>query len=319
MKTLFTLFFPILILTSVSFSQTHSSSPTPAPLTGQERDFLKPPIDKDFVASSRIKQVVISDVSATKRPTGDEELLNFDDEGRLAGIVTIEKRDTSKVHAFNYSSNGNLFKETHENRRWRQCVRRSYRLNRDETFLQGKSYEMQGDDAVMLLDTRRYQYEDGKIAKILVLSGGKVTKTHTFAYDDLRRLSQERTEKEGGGLIYTVDYTYNEASQLTEVKRVDHMRGKRSEVFQYVYDAEGRLAETKWLQNAKLKTNFKYVYDEESKLSEIRYETQQGMRRIRGRQLVDYQAYSQEELDALLRAREAQEAKNKAKLADAKR
>lgn len=301
MKATFTLIAFSTLLTFSAFSQTQKT----VPQIGQERDFLVPPIDHAFISGSRIKQVTIKDVSFSKRPTGNEELLQFDDKGRLEGLVKIQKQDTSEVLAYGYSPSGNLCREDRENRRWKQNVRRNYRLNRDATFLQGKSYEMQGGDAVMLLDTRRFQYKDGQLAKIFILAEGEIAQTNYFRYDDMRRLVQERTENADGSLAFSVDYTYNEASQLLKVQRVDHMRSKRSETFNYSYDDSGKLAEASWLKNNKLETTFTYVYGEDEQLVEIRYETLQGLRRIRGRQLIDYQAYSKEELDALWRVREA--------------
>jgi hypothetical protein len=285
------------LLTSTAFSQIFQNQSIPQ--TGQERDFLKPPIDQDFIEKGNIKQVVITDVTYTRRPTGDETLLQFDDEGRLEGKVEINERDTSAVMAYGYSANGNLCKEVHENRKWKQCVQRSYRLNRDATFLQGKSYEMNGNRNVMLLDTRRYQYEDGMLSRIYILTEGEVSQIHHFEYDNSKKLTREHTNSKDGTLLFTVDYSYNAKGQMTNVQRVDHMRGSRSEAFSYSYHEDGKLAEAQWFQQKKLKTTFSYSYDENNQLSEIRYETQKGFRRIRGRQLIDYQAYTQEELNDL--------------------
>ncbi|MEZ4685127.1 MAG: hypothetical protein R3B47_03410 [Bacteroidia bacterium] len=304
MRATVTLLAFLTLLTSATYSQILQNQSIPQ--TGQERDFLKPPIDHDFIEKGNIKQVVIRDVSYSQRPTGDETLLQFDDEGRLEGQVEIDAQDTSAVLAYGYSASGNLCKEVYENRKWNQCVQRSYRLNRDATFLQGKSYEMQGDRNVMLLDTRRFHYEDGLLAKIYILTEGEVSQIHHFEYDSFKKLTREHTNSKDGTLLFSVDYFYNDKGQLVKVQRVDQMRGNKSEVFTYSYDSAGRLAEAQWLQQDKLRSTFTYSYDERNQLTEIRYETQKGLRRIQGRQLIDYQAYTQEELNELWKSRESQ-------------
>lgn len=303
MRATVTLLAFLTLLTSTAYSQILQNQSIPQ--TGQERDFLKPPIDQDFIEKGNIKQVVIKDVSYSSRPTGDETLLQFDDEGRLEGMVEIDERDTSAVMAYGYSASGNLCKEVHENRKWKQCVQRSYRLNRDATFLQGKSYEMQGQRNVMLLDTRRFQYANGLLSKIHILTEGEVSQIHHYEYDSYKKLIREHTNSKDGTILFSVDYTYNDKGQLSNVQRVDHMRGNRSESFAYNYDESGKLAEAQWFQQSKLKSIFTYNYDENEQLSEIRYETHKGFRRIRGRQLIDYKAYSQEELKELWSARQS--------------
>lgn len=298
MRAKSTLLFLFLFVSFAAWAQLPTDNLLKMPMLGMERNFLMPPLAPQQLAAQNVEHVVCKDIATRKHKKDNSELFQFDDQGRLSGMVSLEKSDTSKVSQFAYSASGNVYREEHMDKRWNQATRRNYRLNSDATFLQGKNYEMQGAETVMLLDTRRYTYTDDKVTKISILAGGVVSQVNHFQYDPTTsRLIQERLIGADEALRYQVDYVYNANGRLAEVTRTDFLRGESKEVFRYTYDEQGRMEEATLQENDKLVSTYTYQYDEVGLLTEIAYVTLHGHRKVYGKQTVAYIPFGSEEAE----------------------
>lgn len=234
----------------------------------------KPFFEPQLVAQNNIKSIHIT----SSKQVGNRFLqadknmaYRFDDRGNLLEFAKYKDQDTSYLEAFAYTESGSMKWSQIENKSWNRTYKEGYRLNRNKTVFQAKSYEVINDkaDEVVLLHTKQYVYLEGKdslLQTIRYLENDRIAKQEKFLYDAQDRLVDELTLDSRGDTLKHIAYAYTGKDLLTRIVTREGVNVKEST---YTYDPKGNPTRVQWLENGQIKGTITYTYDEQGMLTEM--------------------------------------------------
>jgi hypothetical protein len=234
----------------------------------------KPFFEPEAVAKNNISAIRVTSsqqVGNRSLQTGKHLAYRFDDRGNMVQFAACKDQDTSYLEAFAYTESGGMKWSQIENKSWNKTFKEGYRLNRNKTVFQAKSYEVvnRKADEVVLLHTKQYVYLDGKdslLQTIRYLENERLVKQERFNYDQQDRLADELMLDSRGDTLKHIAYSYSPQDLLTRIVTREGVNVKESN---YTYDTKGNPTRVQWLENGQIKGMITYTYDAEGMLTEM--------------------------------------------------